>query len=98
MNLVVGIYNENEISYRLANTNYQSGGGAINARVDAQDLTVSSFSNDGLSMVADTDLVLFGVESARFETYISEIVLYLSDQSSNRTGIETNINDFYSIY
>jgi len=27
-----------------------------------------------------------------------EFVLYDSDESSNRTGIETNINDFYSIY
>jgi hypothetical protein len=27
-----------------------------------------------------------------------EFILYQSDQSSNRTGIETNINDFYSIY
>lgn len=27
-----------------------------------------------------------------------EIVIYPSDQSSNRTGIETNINDFYTIY
>ena len=29
---------------------------------------------------------------------IQEIVLYDSDQSSNRTGIETNINDYYNIY
>ena len=29
---------------------------------------------------------------------LSEMIIYLSDQSSNRTGIETNINDFYSIY
>jgi len=29
---------------------------------------------------------------------IQEIILYPSDQSSNRTGIETNINDFYNIY
>lgn len=29
---------------------------------------------------------------------IQEIVIYTSDQSSNRTGIENNINDFYSIY
>jgi len=29
---------------------------------------------------------------------IQEIVIYNSDQSSNRSGIETNINDFYSIY
>lgn len=28
----------------------------------------------------------------------SELIFYSSDQSSNRTGISTNINDFYSIY
>jgi hypothetical protein len=32
------------------------------------------------------------------EGAVQEIILYPSDQSSNRTGIETNINDFYSIY
>jgi hypothetical protein len=30
--------------------------------------------------------------------YISEIIIYDSDQSSNRTGIENNINDYYNIY
>jgi hypothetical protein len=29
---------------------------------------------------------------------ISELVIYASNQSTNRTGIETNINSFYSIY
>jgi hypothetical protein len=29
---------------------------------------------------------------------IQEVIVYDSDQSSNRTGIETNINDYYSIY
>jgi hypothetical protein len=29
---------------------------------------------------------------------IQELVIYAVDQSSNRTGIEHNINDFYSIY
>jgi hypothetical protein len=29
---------------------------------------------------------------------LQEIILYNSNQSSNRTGIETNINSFYSIY
>ena len=33
-----------------------------------------------------------------FNDQIQEIILYASDQSSNLTGIETNINDFYSIY
>jgi hypothetical protein len=29
---------------------------------------------------------------------VQEIIVYNSDQSSNKTGIETNINDFYNIY
>jgi len=29
---------------------------------------------------------------------VSEMVLYTTDQSSNRAGIETNINDYYNIY
>jgi len=31
-------------------------------------------------------------------TFGQEFIIYNSDQSTNRTGIETNINDFYSIY
>ena len=33
-----------------------------------------------------------------FQGDMQELIAYNSDQSSNRTGIETNINDFYSIY
>jgi hypothetical protein len=29
---------------------------------------------------------------------MQEVIIYDSDQSSNRTGIESNINDYYSIY
>jgi len=29
---------------------------------------------------------------------IHEAIIYDSDKSSDRTGIETNINDFYNIY
>lgn len=36
--------------------------------------------------------------NAYFNGYISESVIYLSNQSTNRTGIETNINGYYSIY
>lgn len=31
-------------------------------------------------------------------SHISEIILWLSDQSTDRTGIESNINTFYSIF
>jgi hypothetical protein len=33
-----------------------------------------------------------------FSGYIQEIVIYLSDQSANRTAINTNINSYYGIY
>jgi hypothetical protein len=38
------------------------------------------------------------VSGIGMNNFISELIIYPSDQSSNRTGIETNINDFYSIY
>ena len=40
-----------------------------------------------------------GVSSTIFYNgRMQEVVVYDSDQSTNRSGIETNINDFYSIY
>lgn len=33
-----------------------------------------------------------------FKGYYSEIIIYPTDQSSNRTQIESNMNDYYSIY
>jgi len=37
-------------------------------------------------------------DTSYFLGTMQEIVLYKSNESTNRTGIETNINDFYSIY
>ena len=34
----------------------------------------------------------------QFQGNISEIVIYTTQQSSNRSGIESNINSYYSIY
>ena len=34
----------------------------------------------------------------RFAGKIPELILYASDQTANRTGIESNINSFYTIY
>jgi hypothetical protein len=41
-----------------------------------------------------------GIDDVRrfWKGTIQELILYPSDQSTNRTGIETNINDYYSIY
>ena len=47
-------------------------------------------------------LVLGGINSGsgsgNSPVQIQELVIYDSDQDDNRSGIETNINDFYSIY
>jgi hypothetical protein len=53
--------------------------------------------------VSYTDTLKIGrVKSAASFAYynnnLQEIIIYNSDQSSNRTNIETNINDHYSIY
>jgi hypothetical protein len=39
-----------------------------------------------------------GLTVLQYDGYISEVVIYNADQSTNKTGISDNINDFYSIY
>lgn len=48
-------------------------------------LTLGNFNDDG------------SINSG-LKGYINEIIFYTSDQTSNRTGINSNINTFYSIY
>ena len=43
-------------------------------------------------------LSFFGYTGFRLNGFSQEIIIWDSDQSSNRTGIETNINSYYSIY
>jgi hypothetical protein len=50
--------------------------------------------DDGTDFYIGVDII----NSFWIDGKIQEIVIYSSNQSSNRTGIETNINDFYSIY
>jgi hypothetical protein len=54
----------------------------------------SNFAVDqlGISVLPRTTIVNFQQQKAQ------EYIFWFNDQSSNRTGIETNINDFYSIY
>ena len=45
----------------------------------------------GVNRISDRDAL-------QCSSIIQEIIIYTSDQSSNRTGISDNINAFYSIY
>lgn len=52
---------------------------------------------------ANANFYLSSLSGERGQSYIfsgnlSEAIFYASDQSTNRTGISTNINSFYSIY
>lgn len=41
---------------------------------------------------------LLGYSASSLNGYAQEVIIYNSDESSNRTAIETNINNYYSIY
>jgi hypothetical protein len=52
------------------------------------------------SLIGDTGASIGQISWASFPFggSVQELILYPSDQSANRVGIETNINDHYSIY
>lgn len=63
-------------------------------------LTPDSLNGGTVNNIA-TDFLHIGnntIENLPFYGLLQELVFYNSDQSSNRSGIETNINDFYTIY
>jgi len=71
------------------------------------DTTNSFLYKDGVQIISgdagtrNIDSVRIGANKNGIQSLngtIQEVVFYNSDQSSNRTGIETNINTFYDIY
>ena len=66
---------------------------SLNITQVSLDFQGNIFSNNKpLSIGAD------GLGSFRMQGKIQEIIFYSFDQTTNRSGIATNINDFYSIY
>jgi hypothetical protein len=64
--------------------------------------TTSNLFNDSIEITRTSIGRSTAINSIGGNLYLSmkfqEHIIYELDQSSNRTGIETNINDFYSIY
>jgi len=92
------------ISYS-ANTNYLfttiTTGTAVNFYVNSTDRTPVTNSANVATLTLNTFTI--GVLQRNtlanyYGGYISEDIIYASDNSSNRTGIETNINNYYGIY
>ena len=59
--------------------------------------TDSPLSLDALNLNANSVILGDGNDNY-YPNKVQEIIIYNSDQSSNRTGIETNINNHYNIY
>jgi hypothetical protein len=92
-------------------TNYDSATSTATRDFAQHLITVSRFSNalkayiDGISEIDTTDTYAassgalgFGNRNTQGQLYLQEAVFYESDQSTNRTGIESNINTYFSIY
>jgi hypothetical protein len=91
-NLITGTFNASLAS----NEQKIYGNGSLVAETsNSGDSIINDGTNGGLLIGTFGTINNFG---AFLNGNISELLMYTSDQSSNRTGIETNINDFYSIY
>ena len=70
------------------------------------DLYTAAINNQILLSVTDLNLTSWSamksgyINTTNFKSndYYQEVILYNSDKSSDRTAIETNINDYYGIY
>jgi hypothetical protein len=75
-------------------------GNLYGAKDGASESNLGSFAPAPFSTYAQTNEI--GGRSSSsvlfFQGKIQEVILYNSDQTSNKTGIESNINTFYSIY
>jgi hypothetical protein len=59
---------------------------------------IASITNANTSTWTGINFDLTGTSAYESIRFRSELIIYNSDQSSNRTGIENNINDYYNIY
>jgi hypothetical protein len=86
----------NNTKYLLFNT---SSGTAFNSHANSNNVLSVSYSVGAITLNTIAIGALGrGSPSEFFGGDISEAILYPSDQSTNRTAIETNINSYYNIY
>jgi hypothetical protein len=97
--------NTSDILARATNNNFYSNGLLISPiwnrgeyfdNLQNQKLITWDFTTNSGEWVDDLEIGY--LSNSYFNPELQELIIYPSDQSTNRTGIETNINDFYSIY
>jgi hypothetical protein len=92
LNLVTNLLDNSAPTASLRNSLYYNGGNLVqNNTSTAAGSTGNASNNMRMGRISNgTTFTMLG--------YMSEVIIYPSDQSSNRTGIETNINSYYGIY
>jgi Alpha-L-arabinofuranosidase B, catalytic len=86
--------NDNYLHY---NAHY---GGSIYSAVNNQSAGTALSGNTGYALTLPMYMGAgaISISGARLNGWISELVFYNTDRSADRTGIQSNINAFYSIY
>tara|TARA_R110000782_G_scaffold86510_4_gene167699 strand:+ start:382 stop:1170 length:789 start_codon:yes stop_codon:yes gene_type:complete len=106
---IIGDLNSTAARIRLNNTNYdfnvtnpENSLSVLNRSVNNYSMFVNSVasSNNPRSLSFDMTLNAMMNRSNTFfyEGCLQEVILYPTDQNSNIAAIQTNINDYYSIY
>ncbi|HUV83383.1 MAG TPA: arabinofuranosidase catalytic domain-containing protein [archaeon] len=98
----IGVNERQLIGFYISNWSTHRSTGLSNLTLNNSDLATKTYGSAN-PLDLNTNPIKIGVfdellSSSFFGGDIQEIIAYASDQNSNRTGIETNINDFYSIY
>jgi hypothetical protein len=98
----IGTNERHLIGFYISNWSTHRSTGLSNLRLNGSDLTTKTYgSNNPLNL--GTNHIKIGVfletlTQSFFAGEIQEVIAYASDKNSDRVGIETNINDFYTIY
>ncbi len=87
-------------------TNVYDGGGSTNADrlktyKNGTQLTITTFGGTIPSSITSTGMGIgrpYTINAAYMDGSISEIILWYNDKSASRSGIESNVNTYYSIY
>jgi hypothetical protein len=79
----------NQLYYALANS--------TTSQISINNETVVQ-GNAGTGVANKVTIGSYGGNLFFGNTFMSELVIYFSNKSSNRNGISENINDFYSLY
>lgn len=89
----------------LAESIYDGGGAANADRLklyrNGSQLTLSNFTGTVPATVTSTGIDIgrpYGINAAYLGGSVSEVVLWFSNQSANRAGIESIINSYYNIF